>query len=90
MKENIFDKICSDSSILLPDNAELNELLEAEIAKENPDTELIDELISAIAENDNLIIPDVDIESQLFSIKRKTSQTAGLSFFCQTDSYLLS
>ncbi len=71
MKENIFEKICSDSSVLLPDNAELNELLEAEIAKENPDTELIDELISAIAENDNLIIPDIDIENQLFSIKRK-------------------
>lgn len=81
MKENIFNKICSDSSILLPDNAELNELLEAEIAKENPDTELIDELISAIAENDNLIIPDVDIESQLFSIKRKAGINRRKGFF---------
>ncbi len=71
MKENIFEKIYSDTSVMLPDNSELNDMLKAEIAKENPDTELIDELISAIAENDNLIIPDIDIENQLFSIKRK-------------------
>ncbi|MBR4021833.1 MAG: hypothetical protein IKI94_04435 [Ruminococcus sp.] len=83
MKENIFEKICSDTSVVLPDNSELNDMLEAEIAKENPDTELIDELISAIAENDNLIIPDVDVESEFFSIKRKAGTNRRKGFFKQ-------
>lgn len=83
MKENIFEKICSDTSVVLPDNSELNDMLEAEIAKENPDTELIDELISAIAENDNLIIPDVDVESELFNIKRKAGINHRKGFFKQ-------
>lgn len=81
MKENIFEKIYSDTSVMLPDNSELNDMLEAEIAKENPDIELIDELISAIAENDNLIIPDVDVESGLFNIKRKAGINRRKGFF---------
>lgn len=73
MKKNIYEILYSDSKIVPLDIDELNKMLEDEMAKENPDTDLLDELTLAIIETENLSIKNTDIEKELCEIRNKTS-----------------
>lgn len=67
----IIDALCSDNSIEATDTEKLERLRDEEIARDNPDFDLIDEITEYIIELKNIKKPEIDIDSEIHSIKRR-------------------
>ncbi len=64
MNNKLFEYLCNDKDFSVRTAEELRCELEAEMQKESPDTDLINELVTAISETENIPPVDVNIESE--------------------------
>ncbi|MDE5557698.1 MAG: hypothetical protein K2J32_08420 [Ruminococcus sp.] len=69
--EKIIDRLCSDEKIEIPDINKLENIRDEELARDNPDFELIDEITRTILEIKNIPENKIDIESEINILKRK-------------------
>lgn len=69
--EKVIKALCSDNSIEIPDIEKLERILEEEIARDNPDFDLIDEITATILELKNIDVPETDIDSEIRKIKHR-------------------
>ncbi|MCM1506645.1 MAG: hypothetical protein NC177_05860 [Ruminococcus flavefaciens] len=69
--EKIIKALCSDSHIETPDIKTLERLRDEELARDNPDFELIDEITKNILELKNIPETKIDIEQEIHAIKRR-------------------
>lgn len=67
----IINKICCDENIETPDLSQLEEALDSELAKAEPDFELVDELTKTILELRNEPERRLDINEEIASVKRR-------------------
>lgn len=67
----IIDKISSDENIETPDLSQLEEALDSELAKTEPDFDLVDELTKTILELRNVPERRLDITEEIASVKRR-------------------
>ncbi len=70
-KNQILEKIRSDSSMAEITCEELEKQLDSELAKSSPDFDLVDELTTAILEAKGMTIKEVDIQNEIDMIKRR-------------------
>lgn len=70
--KHILEKIHSDSSFGKLGAEELTEQLDRELAKPNPDYDLVDELSAAILEARGKTVKEIDVQSELGMIKQKS------------------
>lgn len=70
--QKTIDRLCSDEKIELPDINKLENLRNEELARDNPDFELIDEITKTILEIKNIPENKIDIESEINILKRKS------------------
>lgn len=78
-KKIIYD-ICCDNHIEIPDIESLENRLEEEMSRDNPDFDLIDEITGTILELKNITVPEIDIDSEIRTIKRKGIKQHHLKF----------
>lgn len=69
--EKIIDGLYSDEKIEFPDINKLENMRDEELARDNPDFELIDEITKTILEIKNIPENKIDIESEINILKRK-------------------
>lgn len=70
--KHILEKIHSDSSFGELNAEELTKQLDLELAKPNPDYDLVDELSAAILEARGKTVKEIDVQSELGMIKQKS------------------
>ena len=70
--EKIIDRLRSDEKIEIPDINKLENMRDEELARDNPDFELIDEITKTILEIKNIHENKFDIESEINILKRKS------------------
>lgn len=70
-KEYILEKIRSDDSFGNVNAEELTVQLDRELAKPNPDYDLVDELTAAILEARRKAVQEIDVQSEIKAIKKK-------------------
>lgn len=68
MNNRLFEHLCNDKNFVVRTAEELRCELEAEMQKESPDTDLINELVLAISEAENLPPVNIDIEKEYTKI----------------------
>lgn len=73
MKPELFDKIISDASVEAMTVSQLREQLDAEMKKNVPDYDLIDEITCAILEAEDIAADNTDISEAISQIRRKNS-----------------
>lgn len=71
-KDYILEKIRSDSSFGKLNAEELEKQLDRELAKPNPDYDLVDELTAAILEARGKVVKEIDVQSEIRTIKQKS------------------
>lgn len=69
--KKIIDALYYDNRIETLDIDKLNNLLDEEISRDNPDFDLIDEITESIIELKNIRKPEIDIDSEIRTIKRR-------------------
>lgn len=69
--EKVINELCSDKHIETPDIQKLENLRDEEIARDNPDFELIDEITRTILELKNIPEHKVDIDFEIQTLRRK-------------------
>ncbi len=69
--ETIMKNLFYDENIELPDIKKLEYLLSEELARDNPDFELIDEITKAIIELKEIPLKEIDIDSEINFLNRK-------------------
>ncbi len=70
--KHILEKIRSDGSFGELSAEELTKQLDLELAKPNPDYDLVDELSAAILEARGKAVKEIDVQSELGTIKQKS------------------
>ncbi|MCM1529773.1 MAG: hypothetical protein NC093_07235 [Alistipes sp.] len=72
--ENILEKIRSDSSFGEITAEELEKQLDRELAKPNPDYDLVEELTAAIMEARGKAVKEINVQSEIRMIKQKSAK----------------
>lgn len=73
-KDYILEKIRSDGSFGTLNAEELEKQLDREFAKPNPDYDLVDELTAAILETRGKVVKEIDVQSEIRTIKNKADK----------------
>lgn len=69
--ETVIKNLVSDENIELPDIKKLENRREEELARDNPDFELIDEITKTIIELKEIPLKEIDIDSEINFLNRK-------------------
>lgn len=70
--KHILEKIRSDGSFGELNSEELTKQLDRELAKPNPDYDLVDELTAAILEAKGKTVKEIDVQTEIRTIKQKS------------------
>ena len=69
--ETVIKKLCADKNIEIPDIKKLENLCAEEMARDNPDFDLIDEITKTIIELKEITPKKLDIDSEISLLNRK-------------------
>lgn len=69
--KHILEKIRSDGSFGELNSEELTKQLDRELAKPNPDYDLVDELTAAILEAKGKTVKEIDVQTEIRTISKR-------------------